>query len=528
MFSLYNLLLTQHVRQLRTRRYSEEIVTQIRRHLEGAVIEENLAALVIECLPFAPQRSLRDVARINELGQSARYSFFFVTEDDALNGASIYSHTSNHAPVLIKRDGRDAEAGQCVVISSARFSALLVSVPDESGGEIKASLNRVIWTFDPDVVYSALEYLLARVRAEHQSHADLFAEAVMNCLPRDPSAFFTLSFITDFAHMLEEQAAREVAVNRIAAAIRGSLELPSVLQTTVNEVGQALGAQCSVLSIEGEQGGPSLITCYFRDGDPGDAAYDELLADLEALSVRLRGPTKIFVHDGAVGVADDKWPPAAAVSLIYHDRTLGVLMVRSADPHRVWEDNEILLMRTVADQVAVAVSHARLFQQVQHQALTDGLTGCFNRRFFDIQLERDLKLAVKMRQPVSLIMLDIDHFKRVNDTYGHDAGDATLSMLGGVLREEVRGVDTAARYGGEEFAVILPQAGPEGALVIAERLRVRVENLVVPCVGRITISLGVATFPQDGGSPALLIKAADSALYQAKKSGRNRACIAES
>jgi diguanylate cyclase (GGDEF)-like protein len=525
MYSLYQLLLTQHARQLKTRLYSDEIVAQIRCHLEGVVIEDNLAALVIECLPFAAQRPRRDIARVNDLGRSAQYSFFFVSEDDALNGAPIYSLTNNHGPVLIKHGGREATVDQCVVISSARFSTLLVSMPNESG---EASLNRVIWTFDPDVVYSALEYLLARVRAEYRSHGDLFAEAVNNCSPRDPSALFTLSFITDFAHMMEEQAAREVAVNRIAAAIRSSLELPSVLQTTVNEVGRALGAQCSVLSIEDEQGSPPLTNCYFRDGDPGDAAYAELLADLEALSVRLDGPTKIFVYDGAAGIADDKWLPAAAVSLIYHDRTMGVLMVRSADPHRVWQDNEILLMRTVADQVAVAVSHARLFQQVQHQALTDALTGCFNRRFFDIQLERDLKLAVKMRQPVSLIMLDIDHFKRVNDTHGHDAGDATLSMLGGALREEVCGVDTAARYGGEEFAVILPQAGPDGALVIAERLRVRVENLVVSDVGRITISLGVATFPQDGGSPALLIKAADSALYQAKKSGRNRACTAES
>jgi len=528
MFSLYQLLLTQHARELKTRLYSEEIVAQIRRHLEGAVIEGNLTALIIECLPFAAQRPRRDIARVNDLGRSAQYSFFFVSEDDALNGAPIYSLTNNHGPVLIKHSGRDATVDQCVVISSARFSALLVSTPNESGEEIKASLNRVIWTFDPDVVYSALEYLLARVRAEHPSHADLFAEAVNNCSPRDTSALFTLSFITDFAHMMEEQATREVAVNRIAAAIRSSLELPSVLQTTVNEVGWALGAQCSVLSIEGEQGSPPLTTCYFRDGDPGDDAYDELLADLEALSVRLRGPTKIFVYDGAAGITDDKWLPVAVVSLIYHDRTMGVLMVRSADPQRVWQDNEILLMRTVADQVAVAVNHARLFQQMQHQALTDGLTGCSNRRSFDIQLERDLKLAVKMKAPVSLILLDIDYFKRVNDTHGHDAGDATLRILGGALREDICGVDTAARYGGEEFAIILPQASPEGALVMAERLRVKVENLVVPDVGRITISLGVATFPQDGGSPALLIKAADSALYQAKKSGRNRACIVES
>ncbi|HYE15260.1 MAG TPA: GGDEF domain-containing protein, partial [Pyrinomonadaceae bacterium] len=122
----------------------------------------------------------------------------------------------------------------------------------------------------------------------------------------------------------------------------------------------------------------------------------------------------------------------------------------------------------------------------------------------------------------SLIMLDIDHFKGVNDTYGHDAGDVALRLIAGALREEVRGVDTAARYGGEEFAVILPQAGPEGALVVAERLRARIESTQIPGVGHVTASLGVATFPIHASSRDLLVTTADRALYQAKHTGRNR------
>ncbi|PYS95104.1 MAG: hypothetical protein DMF65_14535 [Acidobacteria bacterium] len=161
---------------------------------------------------------------------------------------------------------------------------------------------------------------------------------------------------------------------------------------------------------------------------------------------------------------------------------------------------------------------------MQHEALTDGLTGCFNRRFFEIQLERDLHLATRMRQPVSLIFLDVDHFKHVNDTYGHDAGDAALRILANALREEVRGVDTAARYGGEEFAIILPQAGPDGALAVAERLRSRIERTEVPGVGCITASLGVATYPLHASSRDLLVTTADRALYHAKNTGRNRVC----
>src|SRR5438105_721792 len=437
MFSLYNLLLTQHARQLQPRRYSEQIVAQIQRNLEDVVLEYNLAALVIECLPLATQRSRSEAARVDELGRAAQYSFFFISEDDGLNNAPIYSHTHNRGPVLLKHSGQDVAFDRCIVISDARFSALLISVSNQAGGEMNALVNEVIWTFDPDVVYSALEYMTSRVRGEYAGQAELFTESVNACAPRDPSTQFTLSILTKFAHMMEEQAAREIAINRIATAIRSSLELPGVLQTTVNEVGQALGAQCSALRIEGEQGQPSLMTCYFRDGDVGDAAHNELFADLEYYEVRMRGRIKTFIHDGAAGVVD-KWLPEAAVCLVYHDCKMGMLMVRSDDPQRVWQENEILLMRTVADQVAVAVSHARLFQQVQQQALTDGLTDCFNRRFFDIQLERDLKLAVKLGQPVSLIMLDIDYFKRVNDTYGHDPADAALRLLGWALREVLR------------------------------------------------------------------------------------------
>jgi diguanylate cyclase (GGDEF)-like protein len=201
---------------------------------------------------------------------------------------------------------------------------------------------------------------------------------------------------------------------------------------------------------------------------------------------------------------------------------MGVLLVSSDDPHRIWQENELLLLRTVADQVAVAVNHARLFTQMQQLALTDGLTGCVNRRSFEMQLERDLRLATRMRQPVSLIMLDIDHFKRVNDTYGHDAGDAALRFLADVLRDELRGVDTAARYGGEEFAVILPQAGLDGALIVAERLRSRLEMTEVPGIGHITASFGLATFPLHANSRDQLVGAADRALYESKHAGRNR------
>ena len=526
MLSLYSALLAQHSRQLTPVRCAEPTIVQLHRYFEDVVLENNLAALVVESLLPETQRSLRDVTRVREVGRLARHSFFFTAPDDALCTAHL-SCGSEREPILLNKTGEANFRERFVVIADARFSALMASVrtePEEEGQE--SAGDEVIWSFEPDIVYSALEYLMARVTAELPDRAHLFSKAVRTCVPKTTSLQLTVSVTTKLARLLQEQAVREIAVNRISTAIRSTLELPSVLQTTVNEVGRALGAQSSALNIEGEHGQSSLTKFYFRDGADEEAEDErtEMLGDIEAFGVRLRGRIKTYVHDGCSEADASDACPVAAVPVIYHDRTMGVLMVTSDDPQRLWQENEVMLLRTVADQVAVAVNHARLFQQMQHQALTDGLTGCFNRRFFEIQLERDLHLATRMRQPVSLILLDIDHFKHVNDTHGHDAGDAALRILASALREELRGVDTAARYGGEEFAIILPQAGPEGALVVAERLRSRIERTEVPGVGCITASLGVATFPLDASSRELLVTSADRALFLAKRSGRNKVC----
>jgi diguanylate cyclase (GGDEF)-like protein len=498
---------------------------QLHRYFEDVVLENNLAALVVESLLPEAQRSLRDVSRVREVGRLARYSFFFTAPEDALGTVELSDGTSDREPILLNKPSEGDSRERFVVIADARFSALMASVRTGAEEGQESAGDEVIWSFEPDIVYSALEYLMARVTAELPTRAHLFSKAVRTCVPKTTSLQLTVSVTTKLARLLQEQAVREIAVNRISTAIRSTLELPSVLQTTVNEVGCALGAQSSALNIEGEHGQSSLTKFYFRDGEEDDEdKRAEMLGDIEALGVRLRGRIKTYVHDGSIDADESDARPAAAVPVIYHDRTMGVLMVTSDDPQRLWQENEVMLLRTVADQVAVAVNHARLFQQMQHQALTDGLTGCFNRRFFEIQLERDLHLATRMRQPVSLILLDIDHFKRVNDTHGHDAGDAALRILANALREELRGVDTAARYGGEEFAIILPQAGHEGAKVVAERLRSRIARTEVPGVGYITASLGVATFPNDASSRELLVTSADRALFLAKRSGRDKVC----
>jgi diguanylate cyclase (GGDEF)-like protein len=161
----------------------------------------------------------------------------------------------------------------------------------------------------------------------------------------------------------------------------------------------------------------------------------------------------------------------------------------------------------------------------EEAAFTDHLTGLANRRRFERQLDREVNRTLRYAHPFSLLMLDVDNFKYVNDSFGHHAGDEVLRNLGRVLQEGTRGIDLAARIGGEEFAILLVETGQTGAMEVAERLRVSIRDMIVPAVGQITASFGVAECPIGGQTAAEMLNSADVALYQAKRSGRNRVVV---
>ena len=184
------------------------------------------------------------------------------------------------------------------------------------------------------------------------------------------------------------------------------------------------------------------------------------------------------------------------------------------------------LAATVAEGVALALANLKLRETLRRQAIRDDLTGLFNRRYMEETLERELHRVTRLGIPLGLAMMDLDHFKEYNDTFGHHAGDELLRALGRLIRSQVREDDIACRFGGEEFLIIMPGASQEVTLERTEQMRQCVKQLHELRPGQflhpITISIGLAIFPDNGPSGSALIQAADAALYRAKKEGRDR------
>ena len=210
-------------------------------------------------------------------------------------------------------------------------------------------------------------------------------------------------------------------------------------------------------------------------------------------------------------------------------------------------DEHVRLMTAFADQVVIAIKNARLYNSLQEElqhgkemeeelrrlATTDDLTGCFNRRYFMELAHNEYQRSIRYHHPLSIIMLDIDHFKRINDTYGHPAGDKVLIQIVQLCQKNIRSHDLLARYGGEEFILLLPETCAKDAQALAERLRMELEKQPIHKEGNIvihtTVSMGIATLsPQRSIPLEKLLAYADEALYHSKENGRNQVTFSDS
>ncbi len=216
--------------------------------------------------------------------------------------------------------------------------------------------------------------------------------------------------------------------------------------------------------------------------------------------------------------------------IIYRGQTEGIICFGPRVNNKPYERQDMEQIVILSNMISIAVTNAALYQEVKQLSYTDGMTELHNFRYFELRLREEIVRHKRTENDLSLLILDVDHFKNYNDTMGHPAGDEVLRKLGQILKHTVRENDIVARYGGEEFAIILPEVKNEGARILAERIRsnvetARFEHQQIQPDGKITVSIGVASLPEDADDYRDLISKSDTALYVAKRNGRNQVQI---
>lgn len=323
------------------------------------------------------------------------------------------------------------------------------------------------------------------------------------------------------------------AFNDIAKALTSTLELDEVLKLIGARLSHILGAERWSLLLEQDDG---LLHFTLAQGPGAERLKDEVVVPGEGIAgaVFASGKPRLcrsarddpdFVErfDFVTGTATGS---VLAVPLTVRDRVLGVLELVGPQDGTPFSMEDLRAAITIADFAAIAIENARNFKKVQELTLIDEHTGLYNARHFAALLEGEVARCARFARPLSLLFLDLDDFKKVNDTRGHVVGSAALRHAGQLLVTCIRGVDVAFRYGGDEFAVLLVETGPDGARTVGQRV---VEAFRAspfePGQGgavQLTVSVGYASFPDHGISPTALLQAADASMYRAKKAGKNR------
>ncbi len=325
---------------------------------------------------------------------------------------------------------------------------------------------------------------------------------------------------TRLEELRRERARLQEAIRRVGESFARGLDREGVLEIVVQTAVDGVGGACGRAMMRTKA--DSALREVAHSGEP--AAYERALHAAE-LAVMDAGEVAEIQIGGASALA----APLSATE--GGDRVLAIVSVARGD--RGFSHPERELFSYLTSQAAVSVENVDLHETVQRQAVTDELTGLFNHRRFQEVMAAEVERARRYDQEMGLIMLDIDNFKRVNDTYGHMQGDMVLREVARVLRQSAREIDEPARYGGEEMAVALPQTDLEGAYRFAERVRKRIEALDLPLLDgdgvlKVTASFGAASLSAAAnGDKEGLVAAADAALYRAKRSGKNRTVKAE-
>jgi len=330
---------------------------------------------------------------------------------------------------------------------------------------------------------------------------------------------------------LYQRVAVLTALAQVSHTLSATLDVNRVLNLIVESLARLVDvAACSIMLLDRER---QELKIHAAVGVPEDVVKNSVRKVGEGISGRVAATGKtIFLRDvnmaqdGISGCNSSRYQRKSCICVPLKARgeLIGVLNVNDKKT-RDFTGEDLNLVELFAAQAAVAIDNARVHGLLWKTSVTDGLTQTFVHTYFQQRLAELVRLAAETRGRLAVVMVDLDHFKAVNDQYGHQVGDAVLQGTAALLRRAVRSVDLVARYGGEEFAIVLSEVSPRIALAICERLRRNIEQARFPAGDRqvaITASFGVAMFPVDAQEPTALVEVADRHLYASKQAGRNR------
>jgi diguanylate cyclase (GGDEF)-like protein len=390
-----------------------------------------------------------------------------------------------------------------------------------------------------------LPTILMTAHGSEQIAVDAFRLGVQDYLtkPLDPDALnAAIASALSESRLLQERARLTAQLKhqvswmavlaKIGRSVTSTLELDEVLRRIVEASVWLTHAEEGFLALlEEESGQLHLRAAKYSAEDRSRTVYLPVSDTLIGSVVRTGQPLRTTKAEGAL-------PIRVATGFLVHSllyipllskgRTLGVLGVDNIASQRGFSGTEEAQLASLADYATVAIENAHLYNQLQQQAITDELTGLYNRRGLFELGRREVERSLRFNRQLPALMIDIDHFKQVNDTYGHAVGDQVLRVMAERFRRNVREIDIVGRYGGEEFVILLLENDLASAEQVADRLRQLISNIPFQTTKgsiRITVSMGLTAVSAEVGDLAALLQRADQALYLAKNSGRNRVVV---
>lgn len=356
--------------------------------------------------------------------------------------------------------------------------------------------------------------------------------------------------IEERTNELNEANRRMLTLQHIWEMMNSSKPLSSILDTTVNNLQGELGYMHScILQKKNDENGEFFTVMASSNDNFIELLNSRLdtpinsqklnLQNSDAIKAILRSKEILQSTDlraGLLSIAPDikeedledllSETPCRSFMLVPLAKMnlFGFLLVMSSRIEAT--EAELDFLKLFAQQIELAITIADLFQMVREQAVTDALTTLYNRRYFEDAIEKEFIRANRQKQPFSVIGIDLDHLKQINDKYGHVYGDLAIKQISGILKQNARSIDVPARIGGEEFNILLPGIDSKGAMIAAERIRKAIEASPIETVGTITASLGVATFLEHAGNIEELLELTDQAMYHSKRNGRNQVTLA--